>query len=128
MRNTSELVNSGYYSTELILKPEVAETAQLVQPYLDGLKEVPGVSVSETIIEGGNKMVVRIDTDTEIEARKKRVSLSIRKGTIGFMGSTNEFTRLSGEELKSSELVAKTIDAASLDPLIVDIPQALKLS
>lgn len=125
MSSPSESKSSGY-ATEPTLKPQVSATVGLIQPFLEDLKGVEGVTVSETIIEDGHKMVVRIDTDTEIETRKKRVSLSVRSGTVGFIGDSHQFTRLSNEELHSGELIARTFEETSLNPLVVDIPQEIR--
>ena len=120
MSRLLEIIEASH-PKEPALNPQVQETVNLMRPFLDELRGIEGISVNETVIEAGNKMVVQIDTDTDVAEIKKRISLSIRKDTVGIMGETNQFSRLSGEELRDQDLVAQALGDAYLNPLQIQV-------
>ena len=74
-------------------------------------------NVSKNIIESGARVVIKIDWDGAGDNMINRVNLSVREGTVAFIGNQPQFTRLKGDEIKDADTVENALASSFDNPL-----------
>ena len=106
--NAEEVPQIGLARTleDLSLNSHISETVTRLK-----------ANVSRKIIESGSKAVIKIDWDGD--DLTNRINLSVRAGTVAFIGNPHQFVRLNGEEINDVESVENALAASFNNPLIL---------
>jgi len=91
-----------------------------INSLLDEFKEhQKGVEIEQTVLEEGKRVVSVVRWNQGELNKPTQIVISTRDNTMAFIGNTNQFIKLEGNQLSDKELVTTSLAQTIVNPSIV---------